>query len=224
MRPIAGPMPKIRLTAPTPGSTALSLLSTFRPYVRPPRSRIRWLTRMTFSTCSSCFSSDHPSTFAAAIMPRRCCCRSTMEMGDSGLAEGWLLLLLLLLLLRPAPASRGGARCAPRLLGSPALTNEPFRNNSRSVRRTHVSRMFGFFGIRADWIRRLPRSTSHGHRQRNGEGGPEAGALGAGRSGWAGAHGCARRWPVCGPFSRLSFAARGRCADARGRCGLLRGR
>ena len=73
-------------------------------------------------------------------------------MGDSGLAEGWLLLLLLLLLLRPAPASRGGARCAPRLLGSPALTNEPFRNNSRSeksVRRTHVSRMFGFFGILA---------------------------------------------------------------------------
>ena len=49
----------------------------------------------------------------------------------------------------------------------------------------------------------------------NGEGGPEAGALGAGRSGWAGAHGCPRRRPVCGPFPRLGFAARGRCGPYR---------
>ena len=51
--------------------------------------------------------------------------------------------------------------------------------------------------------------------RRNGEGGPEAGALGAGRSGWAGAHGCPRRRPVCGPFPRLGFAARGRCGPSR---------
>jgi hypothetical protein len=50
---------------------------------------------------------------------------------------------------------------------------------------------------------------------RMGEGGPEAGALGAGRSGWAGAHGCPRRRPVCGPFPRLGFAARGRCGPSR---------
>ena len=49
----------------------------------------------------------------------------------------------------------------------------------------------------------------------NGEGGPEAGAIGAGRSGWAGAHGCPRRRPVCGPFPRLGFAARGRCGPSR---------
>jgi hypothetical protein len=36
-----------------------------------------------------------------------------------------------------------------------------------------------------------------------------------GRSGWAGAHGCARRRPVCGPFPRLGFAARGRCGPSR---------
>ena len=51
--------------------------------------------------------------------------------------------------------------------------------------------------------------------QWNGEGGPEAGALGEGRSGWAGAHGCARRLQVCGPFPRLGFAARGRCGPSR---------
>jgi len=49
----------------------------------------------------------------------------------------------------------------------------------------------------------------------NGEGGPEAGAIGAGRSGWAGAHGCPRRRPVCGPFPRLGFAACGRCGPSR---------
>ena len=49
----------------------------------------------------------------------------------------------------------------------------------------------------------------------NGEGGPEAGAIGAGRPGWAGAHGCPRRRPVCGPFPRLGFAARGRCGPSR---------
>jgi len=46
-------------------------------------------------------------------------------------------------------------------------------------------------------------------------GGPEAGATGAGRPGWAGAHGCPRRRPVCGPFPRLGFAARGRCGPSR---------
>ena len=45
--------------------------------------------------------------------------------------------------------------------------------------------------------------------------GPEAGAMGAGRPGWAGAHGCPRRRPVCGPFPRLGFAARGRCGPSR---------
>ena len=44
---------------------------------------------------------------------------------------------------------------------------------------------------------------------------PEAGAMGAGRPGWAGAHGCPRRRPVCGPFPRLGFAARGRCGPSR---------
>jgi hypothetical protein len=42
-----------------------------------------------------------------------------------------------------------------------------------------------------------------------------AGAIGAGRSGWAGAHGCPRRQQVCGPFPRLGFAARGRCGPSR---------
>ena len=45
--------------------------------------------------------------------------------------------------------------------------------------------------------------------------GQEAGAMGAGRPGWAGAHGCPRRRPVCGPFPRLGFAARGRCGPSR---------
>ena len=39
--------------------------------------------------------------------------------------------------------------------------------------------------------------------------------MGAGRPGWAGAHGCPRRRPVCGPFPRLGFAARGRCGPSR---------
>jgi len=42
-----------------------------------------------------------------------------------------------------------------------------------------------------------------------------SGAIGAGRSGWAGAHGCPRRRQVCGPFPRLGFAARGRCGPSR---------
>ncbi len=42
-----------------------------------------------------------------------------------------------------------------------------------------------------------------------------AGAIGAGRSGWAGAHGCPRRLQVCCPFPRLGFAARGRCGPSR---------
>jgi hypothetical protein len=42
-----------------------------------------------------------------------------------------------------------------------------------------------------------------------------ADAIGAGRSGWAGAHGCPRRRQVCGPFPRLGFAARGRCGPSR---------
>ena len=39
---------------------------------------------------------------------------------------------------------------------------------------------------------------------------------GRGRSGWAAAHGCAGRRPVCGPFPRLGFAARVRCGPSPG--------
>ena len=39
--------------------------------------------------------------------------------------------------------------------------------------------------------------------------------MGGGGGGGAGAHGCPRRRPVCGPFPRLGFAARGRCGPSR---------
>jgi hypothetical protein len=45
---------------------------------------------------------------------------------------------------------------------------------------------------------------------------PAPGPWGRGRSGWAAAHGCAGRRPVCCPFLRLGFAARRRCGPSPG--------